>query len=63
MLVTIVVQRIHIGKNKSGPTPDPLEAGHADCNDQVNVGDGVYLIAYVFKGDPSHVTHDSRLLS
>jgi hypothetical protein len=37
---------------KGGAAPDPLEAGDANCDGQVNVGDAVYLIAYVFKGGP-----------
>jgi hypothetical protein len=35
---------------KSGPPPEPLDAGDANCDGALNIGDAVYLINYVFKG-------------
>jgi hypothetical protein len=37
---------------KSGPPPDPLDAGNATCDGAVDVGDVVYLINYLFKSGP-----------
>jgi hypothetical protein len=38
---------------RGGPNPDPIEAGHANCDEIVNTTDLVYLVNYLQKGgDP-----------
>lgn len=37
---------------KSGPEPNPPEAGNANCDAGLNVADAVYMITYVFKSGP-----------
>ena len=34
----------------SGPAPEPVEAGNADCLGGVDIDDVVYLIAFIFSG-------------
>jgi len=37
---------------RDGPAPDPLEAGDTNSDGQINLGDVVYLIDYLFRGGP-----------
>ena len=43
-----------------GAAPDPECSGNANGDDDVNVGDAVYLIAYVFKMGPGPATDCCR---
>jgi hypothetical protein len=38
---------------KSGPPPDPSEAGDANCDRIIDIGDVVSMINYLFKGGPA----------
>jgi hypothetical protein len=35
---------------RNGSAPDPIEAGDADCDHQVNLGDALRILNYLFKG-------------
>lgn len=37
---------------KSGPAPDPVDAGNLNCENDVDVTDVVYLINYLFRSGP-----------
>ena len=38
---------------KGGPRPCPMEAGDANCNGVVDLGDAIYALNYLFKGGPA----------
>jgi len=40
------------GKYDRNPSPDPVPAGDANCDNAINVGDVVHIVNYVFKGGP-----------
>jgi len=35
---------------RSGPAPDPMQAGDANCDDEIDLNDALYLLNYLFKG-------------
>ncbi len=37
---------------KGGTAPDPVEAGDANCDAAVNVGDVVFLVSYLYRNGP-----------
>jgi hypothetical protein len=37
----------------SGPAPEPLFAGYANCDKRINLADAVSLVSYVFGEGPA----------
>ena len=47
--------------SRSSPSPDPLEAGDANCDGVVIIGDVVSLVNYMFKLGHHQTVHKSNI--